>query len=82
MKSSNQQAYINYLKEILLFKNGIEKQLENAWEEESNGNEEPLKALYNEPIKISFNGATLELAFGSSEYENLIKCLESIVEEG
>ena len=75
MKTTNQHAYCQYLKEILLFKNHIEKSFENAMEEET------IEALYNEPITISFNGKTLELDLSPNEFENIVKCLETIVEE-
>lgn len=81
MKTNNLHAQCQYLKEILLFKNHIEKSFEIAMEEEANGNEEAIQALYNEPITISFNGKTLELELSPNEFENIVNCLESIVEE-
>lgn len=71
----------NYKEEIENFQHHIESKLEDAWAEAAYGNEELKKALYNEPIIISFGGQTLELAFGATEYENLMECLDRIKEE-
>ena len=70
-----------YREEIENFQNHLESTLEEAWEEEDNGNSEPIQKLHNEPITITFKGQTLELAFGSTEYESLLECLDRIKEE-
>ena len=70
-----------YKEEIENFQTHMESALEEAWEEEDNGNSEPLQKLHNESIKITFKGQTLELAFGSTEYETLLECLDRIKEE-
>lgn len=70
-----------YCKDVVLFKYYMQKQLENAWEEQEQGNNEPIEKLRSEPITITFGGKTLELAFGSTEFESVIECLENIIEE-
>ena len=71
----------NYRDEIENFQNYMESTLEEAWEEEDNGNSEQILKLHNESITISFKGQTLELAFGATEYESLLECLDRIKEE-
>lgn len=70
-----------YKEEIENFQTHMESALEEAWEEEDNGNSEPIEQLHKESIKISFKGQTLALAFGSTEYERLLECLDQIKEE-
>ena len=70
-----------YCKEVVMFKYNMQKALESAWEAQEEGNEAPIEKLRKEPIKISFGGQTLELAFGATEFESIIECLEKIIEE-
>ena len=70
-----------YCKDVVMFKYFMQKQLENAWEEQEQGNNEPIEKLRSEPITITFGEKTLELAFGSTEFESVIECLEKIIEE-
>ena len=70
-----------YCKEVVMFKYFMQKELEAAWEAQEQGNDEPIEKLRNEPITITFGGKTLELAFGSTEFESMIECLENIIEE-
>lgn len=70
-----------YKEEIENFQNHMESTLEDAWNEEDNGNNEPIAKLHNESITITFKGQTLELAFGATEYETLLECLDRIKEE-
>ena len=64
-----------------MFKYNMQKALESAWEAQEEGNGAPIEKLRKEPIKISFGGQTLELAFGPTEFESVIGCLEKIIEE-
>ena len=70
-----------YCKDVVMFKYHMQKELENAWEAQEQGYDEPIEKLRKEPIQISFGGKTLELAFGSTEFESIIECLEKIIEE-
>lgn len=70
-----------YKEEIENFQNHMESTLEDAWNEEDNGNSEPIEQLHKESIKITFKGQTLNLAFGATEYETLLECLDRIKEE-
>lgn len=70
-----------YCKDVVMFKYNMQKELENAWEEQEKGNEAPIEKLRQEPITITFGGKTLELAFGSTEFESIIEALEKIAEE-
>lgn len=68
----------DYVEEIKLFREYLEYLLDKAWEEEANGDSEPITRLYNETFKLSFMGATLELGFGPDEFEEITSCLENI----
>lgn len=70
-----------YCKDVVMFKYYMQKQLETAWDLLEQGIEEPIEKLRSEPITITFGGKTLELAFGSTEFESIIECLENIIEE-
>ncbi len=70
-----------YCKDVVMFKYHMQKQLEKAWDLLEQGYEEPIEKLRQEPITITFGGKTLELAFGSTEFESVIECLEKIIEE-
>lgn len=70
-----------YCKDVVMFKYHMQKQLESAWDAQEEGNEVPIEKLRQEPITITFGGKTLELAFGSTEFESMIECLEKIIEE-
>lgn len=70
-----------YKQEIENFQNHLETLLEDAWAEDDGGNNEPIQKLHNTPIIISFGGQTLELAFGPTEYESILECLDRIKEE-
>lgn len=73
--------HIRYNKEIQDFIDHMENSLFGAWDEENNGNNEPIKKIYNEKIVISFNGASLELDIAPCEWEKILGCLISIKEE-
>ena len=71
----------SYKKEIETFINHMNKSLGDAWDEEENGNNEPIEKLYNSHINISFNGVTLGLRVAPCEFDAIIECLEYIKEE-
>lgn len=70
-----------YCKDVVMFKYHMEKKLDKAWDLLEQGFDEPIEELRKEPIQISFGGKTLELAFGSTEFESIIEALEKIIEE-
>ena len=69
---------VSYNEEIRAFRKYVEGLLYDAWEDESNGNNEPIETLYNETFKLSFKGATIELGFGPDEFECIVECLENL----
>ena len=71
----------NYKEQIEDFQTHMESALEEAWEQEENGNSDLINELHKEPIIISFKGQTLKLAFGPNEYENILECLDRIKAE-
>lgn len=70
-----------YGKEIEIFLNYMRGKLHRAWDEEEKGNNEPIEKLYSAKFKISWEGATLELYFGASEFQNIEDCLQAILDE-
>jgi hypothetical protein len=70
-----------YKQEIQIFIDYMEKSMENALEEDTKGNEDAYVRFFQEPIRISFNGASLELTISPCEWEYVIHCLEKIKEE-
>ena len=71
----------NYAKEIEIFLSYMRGKLYRAWEEEDEGNNEPINQLYQSKFTLTFEGATLELNFGACEFQSLEDCLESILED-
>ena len=70
-----------YEEEIRAFRKYITYLLNKAWEEENKGNNAPIETLYNETFKLSFKGATIEIAFGACEFQAIEDCLFRIEEE-
>lgn len=71
----------NYAQEIEFFVEHMEKSMERALEEDKQGNEELYHQIMNEPIRISYNGASIELVTGPCEWETIIDCLLDIAKE-
>ena len=71
----------DYGKEIEIFLDYMRGKLHRAWNEEANGNNEPIEKLYDSTFKITWEGATLELCFGASEFQGLEDFLENILDE-
>ena len=71
----------DYVKEIETFLAYMRGRLFQAWDEEEKGNNEPIEKLYNSKFVIKFEGATLELDFGASEFQGLEDYLQNLLEE-
>ena len=71
---------LTYEQEIQIFIDYMNSSLGNAWDEEEQGNNEPINKLYNSSINISFNGMSLELYVAPCEFESITNCLEYIKE--
>ena len=70
-----------YVQEIEFFVEHMENSMVRALEEDEKGNEELYHQFMNEPIRISFNGASIELVTGPCEWEHIIQSLLNIAKE-
>ena len=59
----------------------MNKELEDACSEEDNGNPGAFYKLCEEKFTITFKGKTLVLCFGAPEFNSIVECLETILNE-
>lgn len=70
-----------YNQRIQDFIDYMENSLYHAWDDEDKGSNELAQKLYNEKIRISFNGASLELDIAPCEWDYILNCLKNIKED-
>ena len=70
-----------YKKEIGIFIDYLNQQLDFACNEMDKGNFEPSSKLFVEKFTLHFRGASLELLFGVAEFNSILECLEKIKNE-
>ena len=70
-----------YQKQMQDFLKMMQGRLQNAFDEQDNGNNTPIEKLYNQSFTLSFMGKTCRLDFGAFEYQEIEQMLQNIIEE-